>query len=72
MGKFSTSVKSQGVQIRMGDGFAGIEAKTQVQVFDEVCAKYGEKPALHQKRIAPVRFIHSDYLTSIFAQLHSH
>jgi len=33
----------------MGEGFAGKEPKTSIQVFDEVCAKYGDKPALHQK-----------------------
>lgn len=57
MVKFTTSDKSQSVHIRMGEGFAGIEPKTQVKVFDEICAKYGDKPALHQKRMVPVSSI---------------
>jgi hypothetical protein len=51
---FSTSKKDQPVKIRMGEGFAGIEAKTTVEIFDEVVAKFGDKPALHQKVLKEV------------------
>jgi hypothetical protein len=52
---FSTSVKNQPVKIRMGEGIAAEEPVTMVQQFDNVVAKYGDKPALHQKVIAKVR-----------------
>lgn len=37
----------------MGDGPAGLEPITQVQLFDNIVAKYGDKPALHQKVVGP-------------------
>lgn len=49
MEPLSTSDKTQPVRLRMGKGIAGTEPKTSIQVFDDVCAKYGDKPALHQK-----------------------
>ena len=55
MGKYTTSAKSQGVHIRMGDeGISGIEAITQVQAFNRIVSKYPDQPALHQKRLVPV------------------
>lgn len=38
----------------MGDGLAGVEPITQIQAFDKICTKFGDKPALHQKVIGPV------------------
>jgi len=49
MAPFSTSDKSEKVEIRMGKGLAGLEPKTQIQLFDDICEKMGDKPALHQK-----------------------
>jgi long-chain-fatty-acid--CoA ligase ACSBG len=49
---FSTSDKTQPVKIRMGEGAAAFEPKTQMQAFDEAVAKFGDKPALHQKVIS--------------------
>lgn len=48
---FSTSEKSDAVRIRMGDEgtMEGIAPKTMVKQFDDIVAKYGDKPALHQK-----------------------
>lgn len=54
---FRTSDKTVGVEIRMGKGAAAIEPITQVQLFDNVVAKYGDKPALHQKIIGPVSLV---------------
>jgi len=54
MSSFSTSDKTEGIKLRLGEGLAGIEPMTQIQAFDNVCAKFGDKPALHQKVIAPV------------------
>uniref|UniRef100_A0A7S3QC85 AMP-dependent synthetase/ligase domain-containing protein n=1 Tax=Chaetoceros debilis TaxID=122233 RepID=A0A7S3QC85_9STRA len=48
---FATHKKDQPVKIRMGDGTAGIEAKTVVAAFDKIVQKFGSKPALHQKVI---------------------
>lgn len=46
----STTDIKQGVQIRMGsEGFGALEPKTVMQVFDDVVAKHGERPALYQK-----------------------
>ena len=56
MTSYSTSDKTDKVKIRIGKGMAGLEPKTLVQSFDEVCTKYGDKPALHQKVIALVSF----------------
>jgi len=53
MEPISTSDKTQPVKIRMGEGIAGLEPKTQVQAFDEIVAKFGDKPALHQKVLTP-------------------
>lgn len=50
---FRTSDKTQGIDIRLGDGPAGIEPITQVQLFDNIVEKFGDKPALHQKIIGP-------------------
>ena len=50
---FSTSDKRQEVRIRPSPGLEQ-EPKTVVQNFDEAVAKYGTKPALHQKIVAPV------------------
>jgi hypothetical protein len=52
---YSTSTKNQPVKIRMGEGIAAEDPVTMVQQFDNVVAKYGDKPALHQKVIAKVR-----------------
>jgi hypothetical protein len=52
---YSTSAKNQPVKIRMGEGIAAEDPITMVQQFDRVVAKYGDKPALHQKVIAKVR-----------------
>lgn len=46
---YTTSDKTQPVKIRSGDGMAGLEPKTVLQAFDDICKKYGDKPALHQK-----------------------
>ena len=51
---FRTSKKDQPVKIRMGDGLAGLEALTSIQQFDAVVAKFGDKPALHQKVLTKV------------------
>ena len=51
---FATADKKQPVQLRLGEGFAGIEPKTIVQAFDEVVDKFGDKPALHQKVLTHV------------------
>jgi long-chain-fatty-acid--CoA ligase ACSBG len=46
----STTDIKQGVQIRIGsEGFGALEPKTVMQVFDDVVAKHGERPALYQK-----------------------
>lgn len=47
---FATHKKDQPVRIRMGDGLAGVEPQTIIQAFDQVVEKFGDKPALHQKR----------------------
>jgi hypothetical protein len=54
MEPLSTSDKTQPVQIRPGEGFAGIKPITQIQAFDDVVAKFGNKPALHQKVLSSV------------------
>lgn len=51
---YSTSDKHERVEIRMGEGLAGVEPMTQIQAFDKVVAKFGDKPALHQKVVSPV------------------
>ena len=51
---YATSDKRQPVKIRPSPG-AEQEPKTVAQAFDEVVAKYGDKPALHQKIVLPVR-----------------
>ena len=53
---FSTSEKSDAVRIRMGDEgtMEGIAPKTMVKQFDDIVAKYGDKPALHQKVLKEV------------------
>ena len=51
---YSTSKKDQPVKIRKGEGFAGEDPITIVQQFDKVVAKFGDKPALHQKIVLPV------------------
>ena len=53
---FSTSRKSDVVRIRMGDEgtMEGIAPKTMVKQFDDIVAKYGDKPALHQKVLKEV------------------
>ena len=56
MVNFSTSSKTQGVELRMGkDHWSSLEPVTVVKVFDDACAKYGDKPALHQKVLSHVR-----------------
>jgi len=50
---FSTS-KVEPVKLRIGEGFAGLEPKTTVEVFDAIVAKYGDKPCMHQKRAVSV------------------
>ena len=52
-----TSDKTQGVKIRMGEGRAATEPITQVKLFDDVVAKYGDKPALHQKIVTLVSLL---------------
>jgi hypothetical protein len=54
MEPYSTSDKSQQVKIRMGEGLASNEPMTQIQAFDNVCAKHGDQAALHQKILSPV------------------
>ena len=54
---FRTSDKTVGVEIRMGEGPASLKPITQVQQFDEIVAKYGDKPALHQKILSPVSLL---------------
>jgi len=54
MSSYSTSNKTEGIKIRMGEGLAGLEPITQIQAFDKVCAKFGDKPALHQKVVPSV------------------
>ena len=54
---FATHKKDQPVKIRMGDGTAGIEAKTVVAAFDKIVQKFGSKPALHQKVIKAVSLV---------------
>ena len=51
---YATEKKDQPVKIRMGEGMAAEEPVTIMQRFDEVVAKFGDKPALHQKVIAAV------------------
>lgn len=45
----------------MGDGRAAMEPITQVKLFDDVVAKYGDKPALHQKIVTAVSLIFNIY-----------
>ena len=51
---YSTANKTQPVRLRMGEGTAGLEAVSIVQAFDTTVAKFGDKPALHQKILKPV------------------
>jgi hypothetical protein len=54
----STSDPTQPVKIRMGTtGVAALPPRTVMQYWDRICSKYGDKPALFQKRPGPaVRF----------------
>jgi len=55
---YATSKKDQPVKIRKGEGLAGEEPITIVQQFDKAVAKFGDKPALHQKIALPVSIDH--------------
>lgn len=46
---YATADKAKPVRLRMGDGLAAEEPITIIQQFDKVVAKFGDKPALHQK-----------------------
>jgi hypothetical protein len=51
---YATADKAQPVRLRMGDGLAAEEPITIIQQFDKVVAKFGDKPALHQKVLKEV------------------
>jgi len=54
----STSDVRQEVKIRRrenGGGGGDAEPRTVVEAFDDAVEKFGDLPALHQKRVEPVR-----------------